>query len=306
MASRRSRSAKVLREAAKKFGNPQLSLLAITLKSDVFAKIKQSIDAMVAQLKVEQKDEAKHRDWCREQLNQLELDEREKYDAKGKQETNTKDLAAKIAKLGDEITAANEEVTATMIEMKTATENREKESKEFTTVIADQRAMHALLNKALSKLEEVYGKKALLQLGAQQMPMQPKGFQPYKQQGSSGGVLGMIKGIMKECADAQKNAIFDNHESQMAYEEFMMESNKSILALEKSVSDKTGERAEADADNARNDEDLKQTMRDLQALSEYSKEVHGQCDFVINNFKQRQDARTQEMDALEEAKMIMN
>jgi len=305
ISSTRSRVAKALREAGKKFGNPQLSLLALTLKSDVFAKIKQSIDQMVAQLKVEQKDEVKHKDWCREQLQQLELDETEKYDHKGKQETKKADLAAKIAKLVDEIKAANNEITDTQIEMKSATENREKESKEFTTIIADQRAMHTILGKALGKLKAFYGKKALLQK-SQQMPEQPAGFEPYKKQGGSGGVVGMIEGIMKECAETQKHAIFDNHESQMAYEEFMMEANKSVLALRKSINDKTAERSEADADTARNDADLQQTMKDLEALSDYSKEIHGQCDFVMNNFKQRQDARVQEMDALNEAKMIMN
>ena len=58
----------------RKSGNAELAILAITLKDDVFAKIKVTIDDLVANLKKEQADEVAQRDQCIDDLNTNEKD----------------------------------------------------------------------------------------------------------------------------------------------------------------------------------------------------------------------------------------
>jgi len=52
--------------------------------------------------------------------------------------------------------------------------------------------------------------------------------------------------------------------------------------------------------------DLVQNFKDLEALNDVSNNVHSDCDFVLKNFEQRQADRTNEMDALNEAKAMMS
>jgi len=68
MAQARTRASRMLLEEALTLGSPRLSMLAASMRTDVFAKIKTAIDEMVTQLKQEQKDEVKHRDFCIDEL----------------------------------------------------------------------------------------------------------------------------------------------------------------------------------------------------------------------------------------------
>merc|ERR1719386_282499 len=80
MKQMRTRAARLFLEAGIRTGSPRLSELAVTTRSDVFAKVKKAIDDMLTQLKQEQKDEMKHRDWCIEELNSNERQTDEGYD----------------------------------------------------------------------------------------------------------------------------------------------------------------------------------------------------------------------------------
>merc|ERR550514_2174227 len=62
--STRQRAVEALRAAAKKTGSAMLARLAVVAKLDAFVKVNEAIDNMVAELKVQQKDEVKHRDFC--------------------------------------------------------------------------------------------------------------------------------------------------------------------------------------------------------------------------------------------------
>merc|ERR1719183_2977039 len=99
----RTRAARLLLEAAMEIGSPRLSELAVSMRSDVFAKIKEAIDKTVAQLKVENKDEIKHRDFCIADLNQNEKQTDDGYDNKKALETKIDDLKLRIQNLGEEI-----------------------------------------------------------------------------------------------------------------------------------------------------------------------------------------------------------
>jgi len=297
----------ILRVAASKLGKPKLAMLAEAMRSDVFAKIKENIDAMVAQLSVEGKDETKHRDWCIEELHQNTLATDDKYHQKTNLETRHADLEAAIKMLTEEIAQAKTEVAQTQTEMKKAAENRAQESKDFTLIIGDQRATQEILGRAVAKLNEFYARKpALLQQTAKKVGQAPPpSFEPYAKAGG-GGVVAMIEGIVEESKMAESHATSDNNDSQLAHEEFMKDSNKSIKSLRKQITDKTAELAADDADFAGVKADLVQNFKDLEALNDLSNNVHSECDFVLNNFEARQSARVAEMDALNEAKAMMS
>merc|ERR1712129_176738 len=77
--------------------------------------------------------------------------------------------------------------------------DREKENKEFQMTVADQRETQKLLTAALNVLSEFYGKKskaAFVQKQEPAGPPPPPGFEAYKKNAASGGVMSMIQQII--------------------------------------------------------------------------------------------------------------
>merc|ERR1719375_495847 len=231
----RAKVAKVLGDAAKRTGNAQLSLLALSTKDDVFAKIKESIDLMVVQLKQEQKDEVEKKDYCRDELHKTDMETEAKYEVKDDLEAKVASLSTLKERVTGEIKAANAEIDETKVELKRAAENRQKANSAFQMTVADQRATQEILMKAADKLKGFYNKKAsLLQVRNPLVGAPPPGeFQPYKKKGGAGGVLGMIEQIIDESAQVEKEARAAEQEEQAGYEQFVNDSAKAISALQR-------------------------------------------------------------------------
>merc|ERR1719428_1983594 len=119
MAQARTRASRLLLEEALALGSPRLSQLAVSMRSDVFAKIKVAIDQMVTQLKQEKKDDVKHRDFCIAELNQNEKSTDDAYESKKALGIKTDDLNMLITNTGEEIAAAQKEVADTELQIKT-------------------------------------------------------------------------------------------------------------------------------------------------------------------------------------------
>jgi len=306
----RATAASFLKAAAKRLQNPQLSLLASAMKNDVFAKVKESIDLMVVQLKKEQKDEVEKKDWCRDELHTNDMETTAKYEEKEDLDAKVSSLSTATERLTEEIKAAEAEIAETHVEIQRASENRQKANSEFQMVVSDQRATQEILAKAMDKLKGFYSKKASLLQANARNPLvggaPPATFQPYKKKGGAGGVIGMIENIIAESKQVEDEAREGEKSEQDAYEQFMTDSGKSIAALQQEIVDKKEQKATADGDLVRAKEDLTSSVSDLEGLNTKMKELHADCDYVTENFEARQEARTAEVEALEQAKQIMS
>merc|ERR1719240_646895 len=138
----------------------RLSTLAVSVQLDSFAKVKKAMDDMVAELKVEQKEEVEFKSYCEAEMDKNEKATFKKTDEKEDLEGKLEDLANKIKTLEEEIAAAKKQIADTELAIKKASEAREGENAEFQTIVADQRATQAILKKALKKLESFYKKAA--------------------------------------------------------------------------------------------------------------------------------------------------
>merc|ERR1712176_1416822 len=229
---RREQASQLLSKVAQKFHNPRLSTLAYRVKLDAFTRVKKAIDDMIAQLLKEKADEIKHKDFCVDEFNtnqlQTEKKEREKQDLIAKIE----DLELTIKTLTEEIEALKAEIAEMQVQFKRASENREKENKEFQMTVADQRETQKLLQAALNVLAEFYGKKeaSLLQKQEPVGPPPPPGFEAYKKNAASGGVMSMIQQIISDAKAMEAETIRAEEDAQKAYEDFVKETNASIEA----------------------------------------------------------------------------
>jgi len=304
----RKKAAQLLKSVGQKFKNPRLMTLSVKMRLDAFAEVKKEIDLMVAELKKESKDEVADRDYCIKSLNENEKQTAAATDTKGDLDTKIADLTSTISELTEAIAALKAEVTSTQVEMKKATAIREEENKDFTMTIQDQRATQAILEKALDRLKAFYEKKALLQ--EDQAPGEalapPPAQATYKPSAGGGGVMAMIEDVIKESKVAETDAIADETSATTAYEGFIKDSNKLITANTEDIASKSEAKAKADMEKAIAEGDSKETVELILTLADTSKTLHDQCDFLLKNFEERQSSRSQEIDALNQAKAIFS
>jgi hypothetical protein len=301
---RRSKASALLSSVAKKLQNPRLATLATQVRLDAFTRVKKAIDDMIAQLIQEKADEIKHKDFCTDEMNtnqlQTEKKEREKEDLIAKIE----DLTMTIDELTKAIDTLKAEIAEMQVQLKRAGEDREKQNKEFQQTVADQRETQKMLQAALNVLAEFYGKSFLQQEPAGPPP--PAGFETYKKNAASGGVMGMLQQIISDAKAMESEAIRAEEDSQKAYEDFVKETNGSIEAKSKDIVNKSEEKAKAEADLVETKEAKESAMLELEQLSNYNAELHQSCDFVLKNFEVRQTARDEEVEALKQAKAILS
>merc|ERR1712217_496498 len=254
--------------------------------------------------------EIKHKDFCVEEFytNQLQTEkkEREKQDLIAKIE----DLELTIKTLTEEIDALKAAIAEMQVQLKRAGEDREKENKIFQTTVADQRETQKLLKAALSVLGEFYSKQgapsAFVQRQEPVGPPPPAGFETYKKNAASGGVMGLLQQIINDAKAMEAETIRSEEDAQKAYEDFVKETNASIETKSKEIVDKSEIKAKAEADLVETKEAKEAAMLELEQLSNYNAELHQSCDFVMKNFEVRQTARDEEVEALRQAKAILS
>merc|ERR1719197_1638985 len=178
------------------------------------------------------------------------------------------------------------EISDAQIEMKKASENREKENKDYQETIADQRATQAILKKAVERLGEFYNKKAALvqQVPGAPAPPPPPGFGAYKKAGG-GGAMALVENIIADSVKVEKDAIAAEQDAQTAYEEFIKDTNSAIKAKQEAIV--ADEEAESkDKIEETNDEaDKRGTISDILNLGDMNQALHTSCDFTLDNFE---------------------
>jgi len=309
----RNAAAVALQKAGSKLHSPKLVALAMSMRMDAFAKVKENIDNVVVALKAEQGSEREQKDFCVASFNENEKNTALKTDVKKDLEQEIASLESKMGQLMEEINVLNAQVKESQIQMKRASENREQENKEFQLTVADQRATQQILKKALDSLTAFYNKKAaaaFLQAKKRATPGQASGDMPeqavYKKSAGASGVMSMIESIVQESEEVEKDATQGENDSQAAYESFIKDSNASVDSYTRDIVSKTEDSAKADEDKTAAQGDLRHTDADLYSLGETSQALHQQCDFLVQNFDLRQGKRTEEIEALTQAKAIFS
>jgi len=301
---------KALNNLAVKAKDPRISALAIHARLDAFTKVKKSITDMIDTLAKEQEDEVKHKDFCVDEINSNEKDTQAKEQEKNTLEEKIADLEAFITKMKTTITELKATIADLQIQLKRASEDREKENSEFQVTVADQRATQKLLAGALNILKGFYEKAALMQLKSQQKqpagPPPPPGFKSYAKNAQSGGVMAMITQIIEDAKAMESDALKAEEEAQIAYETFVTETNASIDAATKESITCAENQAKAESEKTETEMARDGVMDELEALAGENADLHKSCDYTLKNFDLRQGARQSEMEALKQALSILS
>jgi len=314
---RRSTKAKVaamLTAVAKRTGSTQLAALAVEMQLKVFTKVIDAMKKMIGDLKTENKEDTKMRDWCKTTLFETEKTTTETNRKREDLETNISDLTNQIETLSQEIKDHEATIAELQVQLKKAGENRDAENAEFKEMSTDQQNTQLVLKKAITRMEKFYKEFAQKEEGLMQeapepgaqVEAMPEGFNKYDKNAGAQGVLSLLRNLVDESKKFVKEATDAENDAQAAYEEFVSTTNDSIEANSSSIRDKTEQRADAEQSKADAEADLKATMDELEQLAAKTAELHRSCDFLLKNFEIRQQARYDQIKALQNAIGALN
>merc|ERR1712168_324970 len=127
-----------------------------------------------------------------------------------------------------------------------------------------------------------------------------------KKSSESGGVIAMIDMLINDIKKDMTEGEMEEKHSQEDYEELMAYSQKKRAADSKSITTKEQAKAEADTVAETASENLDSANKELMPNKEYIADLHKSCDFLVENYDFRKDARSTEIDALKKAKAVLN
>merc|ERR1719252_507013 len=251
-----------------------------------------------------------------------------------------------IKTLADEIKALEDGIVALDKSVAEATETRKEEHTEFTTVSAQNNAAVQLLGVAENRLNKFYNpsvykapqrrelteeeriyvqsggadprdaeEAAAAQTGIagtgitvfnQAAPPPPPATAGAYKKKDAGGPTALIQKLTNDLKmEIQKNEMEEKN-AQEDYEELMKESASKRAADSKTITEKETQKAGLEGELGTAKKDLKATSTDSMSLKEYVADLHGNCDFLLENFEVRKEARSGEIDAIGKAKAVLS
>merc|ERR1719238_2537204 len=112
----------------------------------------------------------------------------------------------------------------------------------------------------------------------------------------------MIKDLTKEMTEAETT----EENAQEEYEQTMKDSAEKRATDTKTVADKGKAKAELEADLEANTEEKAATTKTHMATLEHIQSLHAECDWLLQYFEVRKEARSGEIESLKTAKAVLS
>jgi uncharacterized coiled-coil DUF342 family protein len=297
-------------------------------KTQKFDEIVKMIDDMVTLLGKEQKDDDKQKEFCRDEFDKAadeEVAAKEKIasiTAVVEEDTDT------ITQLEEEIKTLTEEVAALDKSVVVATEQRKEEHEESVSAAQMNQAAVELVGKAKSRLEKFYGGAAFVQQQAapESALFQAPSFAQVRAharardemevddddsdtqtstQRKEGGVIAMMDGIIHDLEMDMKDMENAEKTGQADYATLMSESQETRAGDVKSMADKAATKADLEGKLVESKDTAAKADEALAIIKKAIADLHASCDFLIQNYDMRKEARANEVDGLKNAKAML-
>merc|ERR1719305_2283893 len=312
--NQRQQALAVIRQAGKR---PELNFLALALqgKKIDFSKVIKMIDEMVATLKAEQQNDNDKKEYCEMQFDTADDKKKGLERSVSNLEKAIEKEKEAIAALAEEIKSLEDGIVSLDKSVAEATEQRKEENAEYTELMASDAAAKELLGFAKNRLNKFYNPKlykapssAVLadvsahNAGKVAPPPPPATAAAFsKKSEESNGVIAMIDLLIKDLDKEMTEAKTTEKDAQADYEQAMKDSAEKRATDTKTLADKQKAKAETTADMEANTEEKAATTKTLMATLEYIQSLHAECDWLLQYFEVRKEARTGEIESLKNA-----
>merc|ERR550514_1646179 len=135
-------------------------------------------------------------------------------------------------------------------------------------------------------------------------PEMPSG--PVKKNAKSAGVIGMMDTIINDLGSDMKDMEYEEKTAQSDYAELMADSQTTRAGDTKALTGKQTTKAETESSLMTTKEIRSATATDLKQVQTVIQDLHAACDFIMQNFDLRKEARTNEIEGLKNAKAVLS
>merc|ERR1719253_363032 len=295
-------------------------------------KVIKMIDDMVVLLGKDQSDDDKSKTFCEDELEKTGDEQKAASDKKAQVEAEIAEATDAVAALADAIAGLQQDIKDLDKTVAQATEQRKEEHADFQESQQLNEAAAQLVEKAKNRLQKFYNptlhkaapktentmEEKIIEAGTFVQvkahdeedvapPQAPETFEGgYQKSEKSAGVIGLMDMMVQEIATDMKDAAYEEKTSQSDYAKLMEESQATRAANSKGVVTKTASKAEMEAklDQAKGAKTAVDT--DLDLIAATMGDLHMQCDFLLQNYDLRKEARTNEVESLKNAKAILS
>jgi len=330
----RVRALKALSSASKNV-NMDLILLALHGKKVSFDKVIVMIKDMVALLKKEGVDDENKKTYCEGQFDFADDKKKELELSISDLEKDIEETTDAIVTLTAEIAAFQDGIIKLDREVATATMQRKDEHAEFEGMMASNAAVIQIIGVAKNRLQKFYNPKlykappkkelteeerieqnmggaSFLQVLSKVRDVDapappPEAPGAFKKKGAeSGGVMAMMDMMKAEVEKETQEAEFADKDAQGEYEAMVKDAATKRAADSKSIAEKEGVKAEMEVELVKSKDTKKVTTDELMATKQYISELHADCDWLLEKFDIRKEARANEIDALNKAVAVLS
>merc|ERR1719324_884096 len=323
-AEQRRQALAVIHAAQNGRGHPELNFLALALqgKKVNFDKVVKMIDDMVATLGVEQQDDNDKKEYCETQFDLADDKKKGLERSVANLEKTLEKEKQAIEALADEIAALEAGLKALDKSVAEATEQRKEENADYTELMANDGAAKELLGFAKNRLNKFYNPKlykappktapALAEVSVHDAskaapPPPPETAAAFsKKSEESNGVIAMIDLMVKDLDKEMTEAKTTESNAQEDYEQTMKDSAEKRAEDTKALADKEKAKAQLSADMEAHTEEKAATTKTLMATLEYIQSLHAECDWLLQYFEVRKEARAGEIESLKTAKAVLS
>merc|ERR1719327_1161453 len=121
-----------------------------------------------------------------------------------------------------------------------------------------------------------------------------------------GGIVALIERLVADVDKDMTQASTEEKLAQKDYEEMLQDSSEKRALDSKSLTEKHVARASMEADVQASKEAKSASASEMMATDKYLSNLHGECDFLLQYFDVRSQARTGEIEALQNAKNVLS
>merc|ERR1719324_1203198 len=320
--------------------------LALRGKSVDFTKVIKMIDDMVVLLGKEQADDDAKKEWCTVQFDQMDDKKKALERSISDLEKSIEEDKEAVETLKGEIEALEEDIVNLDKDVTQATEQRKEENTEYVAELAANTAAVELIKFAKNRMNKFYNPKLYkpppkrelteeeritLNMGGTLAPTNPPAgiagtgiglaqqghgaapppppeadFSSGKKSEEAGGVMAMMDGLVKELDTEMTEAELEEKDAQEDYEKLMKDSADKRAEDSTAITEKTAAKAGLETDLQAAKDGKKAEEKELMATKMYMANLHDECDWLLENFELRKQARAEETDALKKAKAVLS
>merc|ERR1719160_1990848 len=128
---------------------------------------------------------------------------------------------------------------------------------------------------------------------------------PKKKGEEAGGVMAMMDAMKADVIKETQEAEFAEKDAQGEYEQMVKDAAAKRAGDKKTIEEKMSIQAEHEEELIKSEDAKKVEEAELMATKEYIGELHADCDWLLEQYDTRKEARANEIDALKKAVAVL-